>query len=100
MAAEENPKSRATDAVLNTPAARRAYSDKVRIAVAKVLRDRGNPWMLSAEITSEINRLNMCPRRDGGRVSVQLVGRLTRNYAGLFERKGGMVRLRSPHLGS
>jgi hypothetical protein len=56
--------------------------------------------MLSTEIASEINRLNMCPRRDGGRVSVQLVGRLTRNYAGLFERKGGMVRLRSPHLGS
>jgi hypothetical protein len=100
MAAEENPKSRAKEAVLNTPAARRVYSDSVRLAVATVLRDRGNPWMLSSEIASESNRLNLCPRRDGGRVSVQLVGRLTRNYAGLFERKGGMVRLRSPHLGS
>jgi hypothetical protein len=65
-----------------------------------ILRDRGNSWMRPTEIASEINRLEMCPRKDGGRVSVQLVGRLTRNYAGLFQRKDGMVRLRPHHVDS
>lgn len=87
-------RSKSTKTALTTPAQKRANSDAVRAAIADVLLENGNRWMSATEIAQEINRRALCLNPDGVDVSVQHVGRQTRNYSNIFERSGCMARLR------
>lgn len=62
--------------------------------VAAILAESGRTWMSTDEIADEVNRRGIYRKRDGSAMTAFQVHGRTRNYAGLFDRDGSMVRLR------
>lgn len=62
--------------------------------IAAILAEAGRTWMSTDEIADAVNRRGIYRKRDGSAMTAFQVHGRTRNYAGLFDRDGSMVRLR------
>ena len=61
--------------------------------LATILRARGNAWMSTKDLASEVNRRGRYEKRDGSAVTAFQVHGRTRQYSRIFERNGSRVRL-------
>jgi len=66
--------------------------------IAAILAESGKTWMSTDEIAGEVNQRGNYHKRDGSEVTGFQVHGRTRNYSGLFDRDGSMVRLRGDAL--
>jgi hypothetical protein len=63
-------------------------------ALAQILRENGNRWMTVRELADEVNARHLYRKRDGSAVEANQVHARTKNYADLFEKDRGRIRLR------
>lgn len=61
--------------------------------IAAILSEAGGDGMSTSEIAAAVNRRGNYRKRDGSEITAFQVHGRTRNYAGLFDRDGSMVRL-------
>ena len=69
-------------------------------ALATVLRDNGNGWMLPRELRDQVVGRGLYRKRDGSPIEVNQVQARIAHYSDMFEKRDGAVRLagRSPLL--
>ncbi len=63
-------------------------------ALERLLRDGGNRWMTVQELAQAVNESGLYVKRDGSPVEVSQIHARTKNYAALFEKDRGRVRLK------
>lgn len=84
---------------LEVPPAAEIRGMTLHEAIASVLRNHGNRWMLVREVADAVNAGALYRKRDGSPVEPNQIHARTKNYESIFEKEGPRVRLREPTSG-